>query len=115
MVKAFTDESPDLIRNFVSGQSKNGQFERDTYFFNLSLLQQWFKSAYSCRIGHYDDLYKAGYADALESFNRKFPRAEYLKINREIEYASSAPDRNQYLPLVLINTVIKISKALNNE
>lgn len=115
LVKTFEDDSADAIRNFVQTLGKTGFSDRDQYRFSLTLLQLWFKSVNACRIRHYDDLYEAGYGPSLESFNRKYPRADYTKIIKELEEAVSAPDRNLYLPLVLVNTAIRITKALDNE
>jgi len=115
LVKTFEDQSPDRIRNFVSTLGRAGFSNNEQYRFSLTLLQLWFKSTNASRIQSHDDLYNAGFGQMMDAFNRQFPRANFLQINKELEYAASAPERNQYLPLVLITTVIKISKALNNE
>ncbi len=78
----------------------------------IFLLQLWFKSISSLRVGVNDELHQSELINFMQKFNQKYPKTDLQKIDILLENSVEAIGKNLYMSLILTNLLINIQKHL---
>ncbi len=104
--------NPDEWRKFIEYYSKIAKQDKETFIFHFMLLRMWCQSANRLQKNIDDLLHNSPLNLHMKKILTDYPSTEFLSIVIEIEKILKAISMNLYMPLVLINFLLKTKKYL---
>ena len=88
----------------------------DEYYLNFQLAQAWFNHAMKIRSGYESrSLELEKIENKIKEFNKNYPNADLVEINRLIEHTLSALKLNLDINLTLINFLMSMQTLLKGK
>ncbi len=112
LIDCICNDEPEKWRRFILNYSKMAKQNRAKFSFHFSLLTIWFYSANKLMKNLNDILHKTNLKVGMNNIINQYTRADFSSIVIHLEESITAIYRNQYMPLVLINLLLNIQKAL---
>ena len=115
LVIKTTKSNPNDWRKFIEEYSKLAKQDSEKFVNHFLLLKIWYQSVNRLKNKINDPLHHTDLKEEMENLIRLYPSAELLLIVIELEKIVRAIQLNLYMPLVLINFLLKVQEYLNHE
>ena len=112
-IKKISNNQSHEWRSFVQKYSKMANQNQQLFSFHLCMLKIWFQSVNRLRKNLEHLLHSTPLKLGMDRIIKKFPNADYPSIVFEIEQTNLTLSKHFYMPLVMINFLIKVKKYLN--
>ena len=114
LTKTITQNEPENWRKFIETYSRLARQDRPTFLFHFMILKIWFQSAnrYQKKLHHI--LHDTSFEQSIKRLVHHYPNADFTSVVFELEETIFSIPQNLYMPLVLINLLLRIQKYLRS-
>ena len=112
LTKTITQNKPEDWRKFIETYSRLARQDRPTFLFHFMILKIWFQSANRYQKGLHHILHDSSFDQSIKKLLKNYPDADFTSIIFELEETIFSIPQNLYMPLVLINLLLRIQKYL---
>ena len=110
IVKVIAEKNPVDWRKFINTYSRLSKQNKSEFYFHFNMVKIWFQAANRLTKNIDHILHKTSFIENMKIFIKRNPNADFCSIIYELEKPMEAVKNNYYMPLVLINLLLKIQK-----
>jgi DNA polymerase-3 subunit delta' len=110
LIKVISEKDPGQWRKLINTYSRYSKQNKPEFNFHFNMLKIWFQAANRLTKNIDHILHKTSFIEDMKIFIKRNPNADFSSIIYELEKPMEAVKNNYYMPLVLINLLLKIQK-----